>query len=150
MGGALRRGTLVMAAAVVAALAFACGGDDDPEPTPTPTVVAGTPDPSRPTPAPPIQALVSIEAKDRAFEPTSILAPVGIVVRLTLANLDDTPHTLTVYADEDFLEPLPNGDTGEVGEGAIAKLDLTFEEGEYYYRCEIHPDDMQGQIVAND
>jgi plastocyanin len=90
---------------------------------------------------------VSVEAADFSFSPAEVTVPAGIVT-VKLANSGQAPHTLTVYADEEFSEAVEGADTENVSAGEEGGFTVAFEAGEYFFRCELHPGQMQGTLTA--
>jgi len=73
-------------------------------------------------------------------------------VEVAFENNGDAIHTVTFYTDEDFTQKLPDGDSGRTSGGETK--DFTFMSpasgDELYYRCEIHPTQMHGEIPLVD
>lgn len=76
----------------------------------------------------------SITIRDFAFQPESLVVPVGTVVMVT--NEDGAAHTATAD-DKSF-------DTGSLDKGASKEITLS-KKGEMAYFCSIH-DYMRGVI----
>jgi len=58
------------------------------------------------------------------------------------------PDTVTFYTDEDFTQPVSGGDSGNVSGGGAKDFSFTAPSSgdALYYRCEIHPTQMQGEL----
>jgi plastocyanin len=136
---------LALAALIaLAVFAAACGGDDDDD------VVTGDDDDSAPATSAPAadgtEADVTITVAGSAFDPSDFSVPADADVVIAITNEDSVAHNFTVYKDDAFTEmqgttlPLPAGGAGNVFG--------TFAAGEYYFRCEIHPEQMQGSFTA--
>ncbi|HUF53704.1 MAG TPA: cupredoxin domain-containing protein [Dehalococcoidia bacterium] len=87
---------------------------------------------------------VAVLIADFAFDPSEFTVPAGSIT-FDVTNEDSVAHTFTVYTDEAFSEATDvnvsvRGGSSGSGEGE-------FEAGEYYFRCEFHPD-MQGTFTA--
>lgn len=152
---------LLAVLAAVALLGFACGDDDDDDGGgggATTTVPADTGDgdetgePTNGATGEPTdtgddggQTSFDVEAIDFAFDPDEFTVPVAETVTFNYTNNSGTPHTFTVYSDEEFTDKLGGTeDTAATSE----TLALTFDTAqEYFFRCEVHPQ-MQGEIVA--
>jgi len=65
-----------------------------------------------------------------------------------LNNQGTATHTLTVYKDDKFTEQVSGADTKNVSAGSKGEFKTTFTAGEYYFRCERHPTQMQGEFDA--
>lgn len=102
-----------------------------------------------PTPVANVARRVDVEARDFAFSPTSFEAPQARIFNITVKNNGSTRHTLNVYKDAAFTTPLTADSHIEVAPGAMEGLFVRFDDvATYYFRCEIHPQQMQGQIVV--
>jgi len=87
--------------------------------------------------APAADARSTIQIKDFAYSPTSIVAKVGDTV--TVKNVDSTAHTVT--ADDGSF------DTGNLGAGATATVKIA-KSGQLTYYCRIH-NYMKGVIQVS-
>jgi plastocyanin len=135
----LRISLLLSASALLIGAFAACSDDDDDEAEPaatTPAADGGGGD------------SVTVEGKDFSFNPETFTVPAGKEVTVTLNNTGNAPHTLTVYTDEDYKDPVDGADTENVDGGDSGEFTATFEGGEYYFRCEIHPAQMTGEFEA--
>ena len=94
------------------------------------------------------ETTVDVDAADYDFDPAAFTVPAGEDVTMTLTNTGAAPHTLTVYRDAEFSEPVQGAETGSVSGGSEDSFTATFGAGEYHFRCEIHPTLMQGEFEA--
>ena len=153
----------LVAGALLGALAFtACGDDDDGEAGGGQTAAAtsAAPDQGDETPAatspgsagndetPPAGGggnSVDVTTENFAFDPSEITVPAGEPITFNFTNKDSVSHTFTLYVDEEFTQAIDGGsaskDTPEVTVAFVAP-------GAYYFRCEIHPQQMQGELLA--
>jgi plastocyanin len=93
---------------------------------------------------------ITVEAADFAFVPATLEAPVGEEVTIVVENTGTAPHTMTIYRDEGYSDPLEGGDTDNISAGGTAELTVTFSEGAtHFFRCEIHPAQMEGTITVS-
>lgn len=131
------RRLLLTLVAVLALTAAACGGDSD-EPAAgngePPTTSAGGGDAEAP------RSTLGLTAKAIAFDKTALTASAG-TVSIRFENQDDgIPHNLHVSG------------TGvdartEIEEGpATQTLDLDLRPGTYNYVCDVHPQQMKGEL----
>lgn len=134
-----------LAAGVVVAGLAACGGDDDGEAGNAATSPAGATQAGGA-----FLAGVGIEASDFQFTPSDLtveLTKEQTGVAIDYVNAGHALHTFALYTDEDFKQPLEGGSTSIT---ARVTLDITsgqVERGKtYHFRCEIHPDRMQGVL----
>jgi plastocyanin len=91
---------------------------------------------------------VQVVAKDFSFDPDSFTVAAGKDVTITLNNQGSATHTLTVYKDEAFTEPVAGADTKNVSGASKGEFTTTFAAGEYYFHCQRHPTQMQGEFEA--
>ena len=94
------------------------------------------------------ETAVTVDAKDFSFDPDTFAVAAGEEVTITLDNTGSAPHTLTVYTDEEYTDAVVDADTGTVNGGDSGDFTATFEGGEYYFRCEVHPGQMTGEFEA--
>jgi len=152
----------MLAGALLAALAFTACGDDDDDTSGDQTAAATTAaaDADDETPAattagsggndqtPPVAgggASIDVLTQNFAFDPAEITVPAGEPVTFNFTNADSVPHTFTLYLDEEFTEAIDGGSATE----SNPKITVAFvAPGEYYFRCEIHPTQMQGELKA--
>lgn len=149
----LARRTVLAAAIALLVFGAACGDDDDDDGTGDVTPASGsqtraiTP-PAGGTPAGAGEAL-TVVAEDNSFDPEDLDAERGQRVTITLDNQGSASHTLTVYDDEAFSTEVAGADTGQVAPGTEKSITVTFAEAkDYYFRCEVHPAQMQGEIAV--
>jgi plastocyanin len=93
---------------------------------------------------------VSVTATDFAFSPDEVEVESSGDVTFRLENDGSASHTLTLYSDADFNTPIDNADTGTVSAGGSGGFTVAFDTpGEAFFRCEVHPTQMQGSITIN-
>ena len=140
----LRISLLLAAGVLLVGAGAACGGDDEDEDS-------GGEEPGATTPASDGGGEgnnVTVEGKDNAFDPETFTVRAGEEATVTLENTGSATHTLTVYSDENFETAVDGADTDTVNGGESGEFAATFEAGEYYFRCEIHPTQMKGTFEA--
>lgn len=130
----------------------ACGDDDDDGGGTTPaatTAAQPTTEAAEDTPAPGGAEAVTVVAADLSFTPSTFEATAGEEVTVTLENTGQLPHTLTVFSDVSYTTPVEGADTDTIAGGDTGEFTITFDEaGELFFRCEIHPTQMQGTITV--
>ncbi len=94
------------------------------------------------------ETAIDVDAADFSFDPDTFDVAAGEDVTITLKNTGAAPHTLTVYKDEEFTEPIVGADTGNVSAGSRGDFTATFDAGKYHFRCKNHPTQMQGEFEA--
>jgi len=56
---------------------------------------------------------------------------------------------MTVYADDKYADKVQGADTGTISAGKNGQFTVTFDKaGDFFFRCEIHPTQMKGQIAV--
>jgi len=148
----------VMLAAALAALgvlAAACGGGTSSSDK-TATARAGSASPARATtPASggaaatnPTGVTLDITARDFEFNPKTAKGEKGKSVTINFKNEGAVAHTLTLYSDDAHTKRVAGGDTGTVSAGGSKTLTIPASEatGDLYFRCEIHPTQMTGEV----
>jgi plastocyanin len=123
----------------------------------SPTVAATSPMAPAPATSPPASPTaagggdeaVTVVATDFAFNPSTISGSMGATLTITMQNNGAAPHTLTVFADAGYSTAVPGGDTGNISGGATGTASIELTQGQYFFRCTIHPSLMEGTISAN-
>lgn len=154
---------LLLLSALLAGASVACGDDDEmdtggpDETTPaatresdnTPRATEGAVDTGGPTEvATGLDDEVQVQAADFSFNPDAFSLPAGVPVKIEVRNSGAFPHTLTVYSDAGFSSAVSGADTGTIEAGEDADIETTFDAGEYFFHCQIHPTQMQGTLTA--
>jgi plastocyanin len=117
---------------IFAALSVACGDDGSASAKSNSSTgaTAGQTATFRPSP---VAASIKMIAS-RVFDKTELDLPANQDVLLTIQNTDDgAPHSFSVYR------------TGPCKQ----TLALHLAAGTYYFRCEVHPQTMNGTVLAN-
>ncbi len=131
-----------------AMLLTACGGG--PEPTPAASPPADTrPDGREPDqgPAVPSPVQIELEAEDISFDQESMTAPAGVEVTMEFKNRDEVPHNFALYESEEAQNEIFSGEIIEEGETTY-RFQTPEESGEYFFRCDVHPQEMTGTFVV--
>ena len=89
---------------------------------------------------------MTITAKDFSFSADDVSVSKGDTVAITFKNGGSATHTLTFYTDDAYANPIADGDTGNVSAGGTTTLTVKADVG-LYYRCNIHPAQMKGEIA---
>jgi plastocyanin len=156
-------GAFMLALAIAA---LACGGDDDDDDTngaadePLPTATRGTAaSPTTGAGGSPTGGAtqpaaggdeVAVTAADFSFSPSTFSISGASDTTITLTNTGDLPHTIHVYYDAaytDLLTDTGNVSAGETGEVTIESNSIE-SAPELFFRCNIHPSQMQGTITV--
>jgi plastocyanin len=132
----------VLALTVLVQSALACGDDDDD----TGDNRGDDNGSETTTPNRRSEADVAVLIADFAFDPSEFTVPAGEDIVIGLTNEDSGSHTFTVYTDAEFTAM--QGTTVHLDAGASDSVFGTFDAGEYFFRCELHPTQMQGSFTA--
>lgn len=126
--------------AVLAMSAAACAGDDpavDPTDEPTDGAVAA---------CEPAGTELAIAAEDLAFDTDCLAAPAGEAFTITFENRDADQHNVAIYTDDTATESIFQGELF-AGPETMTYDVSALEAGEYFFRCDVHPD-MTGTFVV--
>jgi len=89
---------------------------------------------------------VELSAADIAFDANVIQATAGEAFTITFTNNDTVPHNVSVYTEEDG-EEIVLGDV--IDGGATVEVEVpALDAGEYFFVCDIHPNEMTGSVVV--
>lgn len=90
---------------------------------------------------------LTVVAENTAFDTDEVRLPADTPTTLTLDNRDTAPHNLSIYQDDTAsgeplftFEPFPGPATQTFDVPSIP-------EGQYYFRCDVHPT-MEGTVVV--
>lgn len=88
---------------------------------------------------------VTITSVDMAFDQQSVSTPAGEAFTLALINDNSMPHNVSIYTDEGATDTLFEGEY--VTDGTIVYDIPALEPGEYFFRCDLHPE-MAGALAV--
>ncbi|CAN5756723.1 hypothetical protein BH20CHL8_BH20CHL8_01160 [soil metagenome] len=95
--------------------------------------------------ADPADADVTITSVDMEFEQTTVTVAAGEAFTMALVNEDSMPHNVAIYTDSSASDELFIGEY--VTDGVIVYDIPALEPGEYFFRCDLHPD-MVGTLIV--
>jgi len=95
--------------------------------------------------ADPADADVTITSVDVEFEQTTVTVAAGEAFTMALVNEDSMPHNVAIYTDSSASDELFIGEY--VTDGVIVYDIPALEPGEYFFRCDLHPD-MVGTLIV--
>ena len=95
--------------------------------------------------ADPADADVTITSVDMEFEQTTVTVAAGEAFTMALVNEDSMQHNVAIYTDSSASDELFIGEY--VTDGVIAYDIPALEPGEYFFRCDLHPD-MVGTLIV--
>ncbi len=133
---------VLLGAAVAVA---ACNGDDGATLTPAPQ-----PFPTAETPAPGGETPEIKMLPETTFDRSELTIAADTDVTITADNTDGT-HNFAVYnsrdeAEDPAIEPI--GQTEIETAPFVDTVTLNLAAGEYFFRCDVHPDIMTGTLIA--
>lgn len=92
--------------------------------------------------------VVKVSAKDLAFDTACIEVPAGKAFKIEFTNKDSAPHDVAIYRDSSKTTEIFRGDPVSEQNKTVAYEIPALEAGEHYFDCSIHPDAMNGKVVA--
>ncbi|MFW5637657.1 MAG: cupredoxin domain-containing protein [Methanoculleus sp.] len=118
--------------------------------TTTPTVTnTTTPAATTTTVAAGGTATVDLSAKNIAFNKSTITVPAGADVTVNFDNEDDgIPHNFAVYTDSSATDTIFSGETITGPDTTTYTFTAPSDPGTYYFRCDVHPEQMNGDFVV--
>jgi plastocyanin len=136
---------------------MACGGDDDDSggtaTQPAGATTRGSTDGASATPTQDNggggATFVEIDAADFSFSPSEVSAAAGIDLDIVISNTGQATHTFNLYRDAGYTQPVEDAETGNIFSETVDEFHVTLDAGEYFFRCEIHPQQMQGTLTAS-
>lgn len=159
-------GAVVLAALTLGAAACTSGAKQEPTPVQTwkITPASGTRPPATPTTAataaptqpagtptagtPSAGTTITVSAQNILFDKTALTAPAGAVT-IEFVNKDSgVSHNIHFFKGSSAsgesvgLTPIKTGP-------ATDTVTLTFEKGDYYYQCDVHPTTMTGKLTVD-
>lgn len=106
-----------------------------PMPSPTPTAAAGP-------------ALIELTAQNFAFSQARIEVAAGARVTVRLQNRDGVPHNFALYTNAEASQGIASSPAAQPGGTAEVTFTAPSQPGEYFFRCNFHPDFMTGTLVV--
>jgi plastocyanin len=100
-------------------------------------------------PAAPAPGAVTISATELEFDTTTLTAPAGQEFDLVFDNAVAVPHNVAIYSDDSAADPLFVGET-VTGPTTITYAVPALDPGEFFFRCDVHPTQMTGTLVAEE
>jgi plastocyanin len=88
----------------------------------------------------------AVSAEGNAFDVETITLAAGEPASIDFENNDVAQHNIAIYEDESAAAEIFKGDVIDGGSSTTYEFDAP-EEGEYFFRCDIHPD-MNGNVVS--
>ena len=92
---------------------------------------------------------VEIDAADFLFSPKQVSAAADVDLDFVISNTGQATHTFNLYRDADYTQTVENGKTQSIVSGTVGEFHVTLAAGEYFFRCEFHPQQMQGTLTVD-
>ncbi|HOZ43860.1 MAG TPA: cupredoxin domain-containing protein, partial [Methanoculleus sp.] len=94
-------------------------------------------------------ATVDLTAQNIAFDKSTITVPAGAEVTVNFDNQDSgIPHNFAVYTDSSASQSIFKGDTITGPATTTYTFTAPADPGTYYFRCDVHPEQMNGDFVV--
>jgi plastocyanin len=126
------------------------GSDSDPEVFPT-SAAPSAPEPSGPgggASPPSGGATLQVAARNLTFSPRTLSAPANTPVTVRMNNEDaGVLHNFSVYNNAQAQTRIFVGDL-HTGPGIKDSMFTTPAPGNYFFRCDVHPDTMTGTFTV--
>ena len=91
---------------------------------------------------------IDLVAQSFSFSPSTITVPAGSNVTIHFANKDSAPHNFAAYETSAVQKSIF---VGKIITGPTATIDYTFTAptapGNYFFRCDVHPN-MNGSFIV--
>ncbi len=122
---------------------YGTGAQREVFPTPAPTPTAG----AQPTAAPGT-SVVDLTAKNVAFDKSTITVAAGQPVQIKFDNQDaGVLHNFSVYTNKSASQKIFQGDITTGPEQTTYEFTAPIP-GTYFFRCDVHPDQMYGTFTV--
>ena len=105
--------------------------------TPGPTAVPGA-------------TQLELVAENLTWSPTTLSAPAATTVQVVTDNRDaGQQHNFALYVDRGYTQVIYQGDLVAGPVTHTDTFDTPSTPGQYFFRCDVHPDQMTGQFTVN-
>jgi plastocyanin len=92
--------------------------------------------------------VVDLTAQNFAFSRGRIEVPAGALVTVRLRNADGVPHNFAAYTNAQAIEGIASSPAAQPGGTVEVTFTAPSQPGEYFFRCNFHPDFMTGTLVV--
>ncbi len=138
-----RIAALALLPVLITAVLAGCGGDDnDKNNSATATQQASASDGADE------EVKLTLVAENTKFDKTTLEAPAGKDVALTMENKDSIEHTFSLYPSADSKDPLFAGQRFAGPSFLTYGFPAPETPGTYHFQCDIHPSAMKGDFVV--
>jgi plastocyanin len=90
---------------------------------------------------------VSVSAKGTAFDQDCLAVPQGQAFEVVFDNKDRLPHNVAIYRDSSASQTLFQGDVFTGPKTRTYRVSA-LTPGRYFFRCDVHPQQMQGAFIV--
>jgi plastocyanin len=104
--------------------------------------------PTGPPPCQPEGAELSIVAQNLQFDTDCLAAPAGEPFSIEFTNEDALPHNVSIFTDQSATQALFQEPAFPGPETVTYEPEPFEEEGNFFFRCDIHPTTMTGTFVV--
>jgi plastocyanin len=92
--------------------------------------------------------VITLSAKDLKFSAPCLVANAGEKFTIHFTNQEDMPHNVAVYTDSGKGTTIVKGDVvASAGQSKDYEVPAQ-DEGQYYFDCDIHPEQMNGTLYV--
>ena len=117
-------------------------------PAPAETGDGGGPAPTGPPPCLPDGTELSITAQNLQFDTECLAAPVAEPFTIEFTNQDEVAHNVSIFTDQSATQALFQEPAFPGPETVVYEPDPIEEEGNFFFRCDVHPTTMTGTFVV--
>jgi plastocyanin len=116
-------------------------------------IAAPSPAPEAAAPAPPSEGCeptgrtLEVTAQGIAFDTNCLAAPADQPFEILFQNEDPDSHNVAIYTDSAAAETLFQGEIFPGPDDRTYRVD-PIQSGDYFFRCDVHPDLMTGTFVV--
>jgi plastocyanin len=137
-----RTAALTLVFVFVVTLIGGCGGDgDDKSKSATATQSASSDGADD-------EVKLTLVAENTKFDKTTLEAPAGKDVALTMENKDSVEHTFSLYRSADSNDLLAGSEKFSGPSFLTYQFQAPETPGTYQFRCDIHPSAMNGDFIV--
>lgn len=141
----------LVALATTGAVAFTgCNtADDDPSPAEEPPAEQEEPPAQDDEPDNGESVTLELTAENTAFDQDTLTVPAGEMVTIEFDNRDEIGHNFALYEDDSAADEIF---VGNVVTGTTTRYEFQAPEepGTYYFQCDPHPQQMNGEFVVEE
>ncbi len=92
--------------------------------------------------------VVTLSALNGHFDRSMIAVPTRTLVTVIFSNEDSITHNLAIYSSENATDAIFRGGPANGNEAVNYYFTAPAVPGTYFFRCDIHPGNMNGRLVV--